>query len=407
MFQTKSRKHTKYWIIPKIVMFIIVLSYSVNVYAQDKIISNSHVSLSVYDVPFHSVLVNIEQQIPYKFAFSTELITRQRNITLNVQNKPLDEVLLLVLKGTNISYSIIDNQIVLEEVLVPTSFTISGYIRDSVSGESLPGAIIYLPEKKTGTYSNKYGFYSITQNKVDSIHLIISYAGYNKISLNVNFKHNSSLNFYLSENKFQLNSIVITRNHPDDNLKKNQLGRTDFSMEMVKAVPSVDGHGDIINTIQMMPGVMAGLDGRPGYFIRGGNTDQNLVQLDEATLYNPNHLLGLVSIFNSSAIKSAYLLKAGFPASFGDHLSSVLDVTMKEGNDEQFGGDDWQLVTFSKLPPRYRFSDPKWTTMTPQIWKELKLKPKKKLRVWAAGYSSMVTKLFPWPNQNLHENEID
>ena len=121
--------------------------------------------------------------------------------------------------------------------------------------------------------------------------------------------------------------------------KKNPPGRTNISMEMVKAMPSINGTGDILSTIQMMPGVMAGLDGRPGYFIRGGNTDQNLVQLDDATLYNPNHLLGLVGIFNSSAIKSAYLLKAGFPASFGDHLSSVLDVTMKDGNDQHIEGD--------------------------------------------------------------------
>jgi hypothetical protein len=315
------------------------LLLSVSIHAQDNILSNLMVSVSVEDMPLNNVLTIIEQQIPYKFAFNAELIAKQENITIDARNKPLDEIIVQVLKGTGISYNIIDNQIVLLEESKPPRITISGYIKDSLSGEFLPSAIIYLPEKKTYTYSNNYGFYSITQNKTDSLNILISYVGYNKTYKKVSGKSDAMMNFDLTEDKIQLNSIVITRSKPDDNINKNPSGRTDVSMEMVKTMPSINGNGDIINTIQMMPGVMAGLDGRPGYFIRGGNTDQNLVQLDEATLYNPNHLLGLVGIFNSSAIKSAYLLKAGFPASFGDHLSSVLDVTMKDGNNGQFEGD--------------------------------------------------------------------
>jgi uncharacterized membrane protein YgcG len=308
-------------------------------HAQDKMASNTHVSLNVHDVPFQKVLAIIEQQSQYKFAYSTELILKQKNITIEVHDKPLDELILMVLKGTNINYSIIDNQIILEETTVLPRVTISGYIKDSQTGETLPGAIIYFPEKKTGTYANNYGFYSITQNQADSLDVMISYVGFNKINQKVNIGRSLSKNFFLTENKIEINPIIITRDDPDDNVKKNQPGKTDVSMEMIRAVPSINGTGDIINTIQMLPGVIAGLDGRPGYFIRGGNADQNLVQLDEATLYNPNHLLGLVSIFNSSAIKSATLLKGGFPASYGDHLSSVLDVTIKDGNNQQIGGD--------------------------------------------------------------------
>jgi hypothetical protein len=328
------------------VLVVIALLGCVHVQAQENNLSNVFVSVQVRDMPLASVLTVIQQQVPYKFAFSTELIARQKNVTLDVQNKPLDEVIQQVLKGTSIGYSIIDNQIVLQEISKPARITLSGYIKDSLSGESLPQAIIYLPDNKFYTYTNNYGFFSITQNKADSLDIVISYVGYNILNKKVSGAGNSIINFYLSENKIQINSAVIKKNNADDNIKKDPPGRTNISMDMVKAMPSINGTGDILSTIQMMPGVLSGLDGRPGYFIRGGNTDQNLVQLDDATLYNPNHLLGLVGIFNSSAIKSAYLLKAGFPASFGDHLSSVLDVTMKDGNDQHVEG-DLQLGTLT------------------------------------------------------------
>jgi hypothetical protein len=314
--------------------------------AQERDLSGVLVSLQVKDMPLSGVLTLVEQQAPYKFAFSTELIARQKNITLDARNKPLDEIIQLVLKGTSIGYSIIDNQIVLQEISKPARVTFSGFIIDSLSGESLPQAIIYLPENKLYTYSNNYGFFSITQDKTDSLNIEISYVGYHKLNRKVSGAASSMMNFYLAENRIQLGSAVIKKDNADDNIKKESPGRTNISMDLVKAMPSLNGTGDILSTIEMMPGVMAGLDGRPGYFIRGGNTDQNLVQLDDATLYNPNHILGLVGIFNSSAIKSAYLLKAGFPASFGDHLSSVLDVTMKDGNAQQLEG-DLQLGTLT------------------------------------------------------------
>ena len=307
--------------------------------AQSNAVLYPRLTINVNDIPLRDFLAQIEQQTSYKFAYNTELILNQKNITLHVYNKPLDELVQMALKGSNIDYTIIDNQIVLNEILPSASITLSGYIRDSNTGESLPGAIIYLPNLKAGTYTNDYGFYSITQNRTDSLELLISYLGFNRVYRKVNARHNVSQDFYLTENKIPLDTILVSATGPDDNVKKQPLGKTVIPNEMIKTPPSISGNGDIVNTIQMMPGVMAGLDGRPGYFIRGGNTDQNLVQLDEATLYNPNHLLGLVGIFNSSAIKSAYLMKAGFPASFGDHLSSILDVTMKDGNDQQFGGD--------------------------------------------------------------------
>lgn len=334
---------------------LILLAVMGNVLAQEK---NSdampRVSIDVKGKSFREVLLLIEQQVPYRFAYDTELIAKQRSVKVNVENKSLDELFDILLRGTNLTYSLIDNQIILTETQPLPTITVSGYVKDSLTGETLPGAVIYLPQYKTGTYANDYGFFSITQSPNESLEVVVSYVGFNKISRRINASNNSSMNLFLTGNNVELNTVLITDKKADDNIRKHFPGTTDISIDLVKALPSINGNGDIINSIQMMPGVMAGLDGRPGYFIRGGNTDQNLVQLDEATLYNPNHLLGLVGIFNSSAIKSAYLLKAGFPASFGDHLSSVLDVTMKDGNDQQFNGD----IQVGTIASGFTFSGP-------------------------------------------------
>lgn len=315
--------------------FITVISIE----AQENNAPYPRLTIDVKNIPFQELLTIIEHQTSYRFAYNTDIVLKQGNVSLKIQDMPLNEAMQLVFKKGNINFNIIDNQIILTEVLPPPNVTISGYIVDEGNGESLPGAIVYLPGAHTGTYTNSYGFYSITQNQSDSIEMMVSYLGYNRIFRKVSASRNLTQNIFLTKTSMELNTVVVSEHRQDDNIKLQSPGKTDISLEMIKANPSVSGNGDIVNTIQMMPGVMAGLDGRPGYFIRGGNTDQNLVQLDEATLYNPNHLLGLVSVFNSSAIKSAYLLKAGFPASFGDHLSSVLDVTMKDGNNKQFEGD--------------------------------------------------------------------
>lgn len=312
---------------------------NVESHAQQTLPADVPVTLNVQHIAFGKVLQAIESQTDYRFAYNTELIAKQKDITMNIHQMPLKEVCILLFKNANLEYAVLDHQIILSESEKPLKVTLCGYVRDSTTGESLPGAVIYFPKLKTGTYTNNYGFYSITQNQQDSVSIIVSYIGYQKTIHILHNRSSSSLNFYLKAVRNQLESILITDKNKNDNVNKDLAGKTEISQDMLHAGPSLMSNGDIMNTIEMMPGVVAGLEGRPGYFIRGGNTDQNLVQLDEATLYNPGHFLGLISIFNTSAIKSSTLLKGGFPASFGDHLSSVLDITMKDGNNQQLGGD--------------------------------------------------------------------
>ncbi|HLO60151.1 MAG TPA: carboxypeptidase-like regulatory domain-containing protein [Bacteroidales bacterium] len=308
-------------------------------YTQEPGLGHPTVTLSVNNAALSTVLSELERQIPYRFAFNSDLIKEQKPITIDTRDQDLDAVLSEILNPLSLTYTLIGNQIVIQKAVQPGRITISGYVMDSLTGESLPQAVLYIPEQQISTYTNNYGFYSITLNKPAHFNIAVSYLGFRGAHKSIAALSSATQNFYLSESRTEIQSVVIKKDNPDDNIKKVSPGKTDVSLERLKNVASFGGNGDILGSIQMLPGVLAGLDGRPGYFIRGGNTDQNLIQLDEATLYNPVHLLGLVSIFNSSALKSAYLLKAGFPASFGDHLSSVLDITMREGNSQEFEGD--------------------------------------------------------------------
>jgi len=356
-------------ILLKILIFTyLFISYNI-AQAQENTISNTLVSLNVKNMLLSDVLSNVEKMTSFKFAYNAELISK-RKITINVQNLSLDKVLILIFKSVPIKYTNIGQQIILEEI---PKITISGYIKDSISGEAITGATIYLPKIKTSTYTNNYGFYSITIRQSASIELIVSSVQYKKASVKVIAKKSSGLNIKLTKAEIPIKSRPALIELPTDTLKQELFDMTNFlldsikkesiisdenyvpiksiksqplisdrkavSEDLIKTISAISGNADIINSIQLLPGVISGLDGRSGFFVRGGNTDQNLVQLDEAILYNPNHLLELVSVFNAPAIRNAIFLKEGFPAMYGDHLSSVLDISMKEGNSQKFGGD--------------------------------------------------------------------
>lgn len=305
------------------------------------------VTVTVVDRPFPEALSVIETRIPYKFAFSSELARGQKNISIIAVRMPLTEFLSNLFQGTTLTWQIIGDQIVLQAPLA-ARMTLSGYIRDSRTGESLGGASIYLPGSGAGVQSNSFGFYSITIGASDSLAVEVSYVGYRSLVQWLGISADRSLSFSLqhSDEQEQIGKTIVAKDRREDNVKKNQAALVDLSTDMIVAAPSVSGSGDVISSVEMLPGVQAGIDGSAGYFVRGGNAGQNLILLDDATLYNPSHIFGLVGIFNPPTVKYARLLKGGFPASYGDHLSSVLDVVMKDGSNQQTGG-TVQLGTIS------------------------------------------------------------
>ncbi|MFN3940665.1 MAG: TonB-dependent receptor, partial [Chitinophagales bacterium] len=216
-----------------------------------------------------------------------------------------------------------------------SKYTLSGYIRDGANGENLIGASIYTDGgTPQGTVTNVYGFYSLTLPEGD-YEFTFSFVGYKsevkKISLRADVRENVDL-----EMKDMLDEVVITGERSNENVHSTDMGKMELSIEEVKAIPALLGEVDILKTLQLLPGVGNAGEGNSGFYVRGGGPDQNLILLDEAVVYNIGHLFGFFSVFNSDAIKNVTLVKGGMPAQYGGRLSSVVDVQMKDGNNQDF-----------------------------------------------------------------------
>jgi len=216
-----------------------------------------------------------------------------------------------------------------------TNFTLSGKIKDNATGELLIGASIRIQElPQKGTSSNNYGFYSIVAREGEYT-LICSYVGYKTSMTKVSLSKNTNVNLLLSL-KSELAEVVVRSNKlNNDQVTSAQMGVEKLNMEQINNVPVVMGEKDILKTITLMPGIKSSGEGNTGFYVRGGNTDQNLILLDEARVYNSSHLLGFFSTFNSDAIKDVTIYKGGMPAEYGGRLSSVLDV-MNDGNNKEY-----------------------------------------------------------------------
>ena len=213
--------------------------------------------------------------------------------------------------------------------------TISGTIKDINSTETLIGVNIYIPQLKIGTSTNTYGFYSLTIPS-GNYTMQISSLGYQYFEENISLSESIKKDFNLIEESQTLEEVIITENRKKIDIKKPEMSINKLSIQAIKQMPVVLGEVDIIKSILQLPGVTSAGEGQSGFNVRGGSASQNLVLLDEATIYNTSHLFGFFSIFNSDAIKDLKLYKGGIPARFGGRLSSVLDIYQKEGNKEQF-----------------------------------------------------------------------
>ncbi|MCE2786539.1 MAG: TonB-dependent receptor [Sphingobacteriales bacterium] len=215
--------------------------------------------------------------------------------------------------------------------------TLSGYIRESGSGEFLIGATVYIPKYKNGTVANVYGFYSITL-PADTFEIIVSYVGYTTRAFRIDLR--SPVNFNIDlERATTLQEVVISANKYQKQSETTQMSVIEIPVSQVKDIPALLGEKDVLKVIQLLPGVQKGSEGNSGLYVRGGGPDQNLIILDDAIVYNAFHLFGFFSLFNGDALRSIELVKGGFPARYGGRLSSVLDMSMKEGNKESYHGD--------------------------------------------------------------------
>ena len=217
----------------------------------------------------------------------------------------------------------------------PKYATISGFVRDAKSGETLTGAVIFPKENPSvGIATNSYGYFSLTL-VTGKYTLIVQFLGYKTKSVPLELTGNVQLSFDMEEESIALKEVQITGEKNNVNVVQSEL-ISKINVREIQNIPVILGEKDILKTIQLLPGVTPAGEGNAGFFVRGGGVDQNLILLDEAPVYNPSHLLGFFSTFNSDAIKDITLYKGGFPAEYGGRLSSVVDIKMNEGNNKKF-----------------------------------------------------------------------
>ena len=227
-------------------------------------------------------------------------------------------------------------------------FTISGYITDYESGETLIGATALVKELGNGAVSNEYGFYSISVPE-GSYTLEFSYIGFGNIIKSVSLSANYKLDVELGEMKNELAEVVVTAKEEDSNVREVSMSVNKLDITTIKSMPTLLGEVEIIRSLQLLPGVNSVGEGATGFNVRGGSIDQNLILLDEAPVYNSSHLFGFFSVFNPDAVKDVKLYKGGIPSRYGGRLSSILDVRMKEGNKKKLNINGGVGFIFSRL----------------------------------------------------------
>ena len=214
-------------------------------------------------------------------------------------------------------------------------FTVSGYIKDAANGEALIGATIYVKSLSTGVTTNVYGFYSLTLQS-GTYDIDISYIGFATQTKTLELKENTRLDIELQAEGKQLEEVIVTSTKDQEGVKALEMSTNRLDMKTILKIPAFLGEADVIKSLLQLPGVSTVGEGASGFNVRGGSVGQNLILLDEATVYNSSHLLGFFSVFNPDAVKDTKLYKGAIPAQFGGRIASLLDVRMKEGNNKDY-----------------------------------------------------------------------
>ncbi|MEM6966518.1 MAG: TonB-dependent receptor [Bacteroidota bacterium] len=229
-----------------------------------------------------------------------------------------------------------------------TKVTLSGYVKEAASGETLIGATVYIKELQNGTTTNEYGFYSLSVPQ-GTYQIDVSYIGFENQLQTVDLRMNTKLDFDMGASSQQLVEVVVTSEAEDVNITNTEMSVNKVSIATIEKMPALLGEVDVVRSIQLLPGVSTVGEGATGFNVRGGSIDQNLILLDEAPVYNSSHLFGFFSVFNPDAVKDVKLYKGGIPARYGGRLSSILDVRMKEGNMKKYEVNGGVGLIFSRL----------------------------------------------------------
>lgn len=230
-----------------------------------------------------------------------------------------------------------------------TSYTISGSIKDKETGEDLIGASVVIGDvRNLGVSSNSYGFYSLAVPEGTHI-VLVEFIGYRTTVDTLQFSKDTTINFALSSEAVKIKEVVVSGERSNKNVTSTEMSTNKLDVHEINTIPVLLGEKDILKTIQLLPGIEAAGEGSTGFYARGGGIDQNLIMLDEATVYNSSHLLGFLSVFNSDAVKDVKIMTGGIPAEYGGRLSSVLDIRTNDGNMKEYTGSGGVGLLASRL----------------------------------------------------------
>lgn len=309
---------------------------------------DKRINLSVKNCPLSECLKMISDSGQIYFSYNPASIPVQKKISIHAKNRSISEILDEILLADRMTYSVVENQVVIRPSsvlpldLIPgkatagTVSTLHGYVRDKSTGEVLIGANVAVKSSGTGAITNGYGFYSLTLPSGDYT-VLVSYLGYQTSEIRLSLFENQRLSLDLEESRIEIPEVEIKAGNEDTEIQRSRYSDIRISRKMLAQMPGFGGNLDIIRALQAIPGIQTYGDGSSNYYVRGGNSDQNLLLIDEAPVYNPSHLFGFYSALAPDAINDVQIFKGDFPAKFGGRLSSVIDVKAKEGNMKRFG----------------------------------------------------------------------
>lgn len=296
----------------------------------------THVEFSSTTGSSKSFLSFIEEQTDIVFSYSNQLCFEEV-IELPIRFGTVRQVLDAIFINCPSNYIVRGNKVIIQPIEGEAEkYVIKGYVLDKNSKEALIQANVYEPELLLGTMSNNFGFFSISFSK-GFVHLNSSYVGYKNCHHYLNLVCDTTI-YLLMEPKDELDEIAVVGERVPGSVKSTRTGTIDVPIEQIKKVPVYLGEVDVVKSIQLLPGIQSGGEGFSELYVRGGGPDQNLVLMDDVPIYNASHLLGFFSIFNADAVNNVRVIKGGFPARYGGRLSSVVDIRMYDGNNEEFKG---------------------------------------------------------------------
>lgn len=294
------------------------------------------VTLNMQKASVREILDEIQKQTGVTFSYESSLLSGLQKTTFRADDEALTDCLTRLFANLPVVYKMTGNVVVLKRK--PKQVTVSGFVRDKRSAESLIGASVYEAHSRVGTASNNFGFFSLTLPPGD-ITIRSSYIGYTSHQHILNGLERDTVLIIELEPSASLQEVVITGQSNDkQSVLSTQMGALEINQQTIRSTPVMFGEADIIKTLQLTPGVSAGTEGTAGMYVRGGNVDENLFLIDGNPVYQINHIGGIFSAFNPEAISGMDFFKSGFPSRYGGRLSSVVDVHTKEGNMKEYHG---------------------------------------------------------------------